>query len=154
MFVLPGGPCVTCLDELDSGEIARWAKPSDQQNLDRQHGYGTATTNPSVVHLNGLAVNAALAELAAWLSGARPPARWLDIDLLGNPNNLAIRSGHGRSQSEAADASIVARCHNHLDHDSGRTRSTVPRVGRHMALPGHRAGIAAAEGFLVSGDGQ
>jgi hypothetical protein len=93
VFVLPGGPCLTCLDELDSAEIARWAKPSDQQNLDRQHGYGTGTTNPSVIHLNGLAVNAALAELAAWLSGARPPARWLDIDLLGNPKQPGIQIG-------------------------------------------------------------
>jgi hypothetical protein len=107
-----------------------------------------------VVHLNGLAVNAALAELAAWLSGARPPARWLDIDLLGNPKKPGIQIGPRQVAERSADASTVARCHNHLDHDSGRTRSTVPRVGRHMALPGHRAGIAAAEGFLVSGDGQ
>lgn len=61
--------------------------------LDRPHGYGTGTTNASVVHLNGLAVNAALAELAAWLSGARPPAGWLDIDLLGNPKQPGIQIG-------------------------------------------------------------
>jgi molybdopterin/thiamine biosynthesis adenylyltransferase len=84
VFVLPSGPCLTCLDELDSAEIARWAKPYHQQALDRQHGYGTGTPNPSVVHLNGLVVNAAIAEVVAWLSGARPPAPWLDIDLLGN----------------------------------------------------------------------
>ncbi|HEX5113664.1 MAG TPA: ThiF family adenylyltransferase [Pseudonocardiaceae bacterium] len=83
-FVSPGGPCLTCLDELDSAEVARWAKPASQQALDRQHGYGTNTPNPSVVYLNGLAVHAAFAELAAWLSGSRPPAQWLDIDLLGN----------------------------------------------------------------------
>jgi hypothetical protein len=93
VFVLPNRACLTCLDELDSAEIARWAKPSDQQNLDRLHGYGTGTANPSVVHLNGLAVNAALAELAAWLSGARSPAPWLDIDLLGNPKQPGIQIG-------------------------------------------------------------
>lgn len=85
IFVLPDRACLTCLEELDSAEVARWAKPSDQQDLDRRHGYGTGTANPSVVYLNGLAVNAAIAELAAWLSGARAPAQWLDIDLLGNP---------------------------------------------------------------------
>jgi molybdopterin/thiamine biosynthesis adenylyltransferase len=99
VFVLPDGPCLTCLDELDSAEIARWAKPSDQQALDRLHGYGTGTVNPSVVHLNGLAVNAALAELVAWLSGARRPARWLDIDLLGN----SIRPGIQIGPREVAD---------------------------------------------------
>ena len=85
VLVVPDGPCLTCLDELDSAEITRWTKPAAQQALDRLHGYGTNSANPSVIYLNGLAVNAAFAELAAWLSGARPPARWLDIDLLGNP---------------------------------------------------------------------
>jgi molybdopterin/thiamine biosynthesis adenylyltransferase len=93
VFILPGGPCLTCLDELDSAEIARWAKPSDQQALDRLHGYNTGTPNPSVVHLNGLAVNAALAEVLAWLSGARPPARWLDIDLLGSSTRPGVQIG-------------------------------------------------------------
>ena len=89
VFVLPNGPCLSCLGELDSAEIARWAKTTGQQDLDRLHGYGTGTANPSVVHLNGLAVNAALTEIVAWLSGARRPARWLDIDLLGT----AVRPG-------------------------------------------------------------
>jgi hypothetical protein len=112
VFVLPGGPCLTCLDELDSAEIARWAKPSDQQNLDRQHGYGTGTANPSVVHLNGLAVNAAVAELAAWLSGVRPPARWLDIDLLGNPKQPGIQLGPRQVKERndgCIDCGVVSR---------------------------------------------
>jgi hypothetical protein len=93
VFVLPGGPCLTCLDELDSAEIARWAKPSDQQALDRMHGYGTGAPNASVVHLNGLAVNAALAEVVAWLSGARRPAQWLDIDLVGSSSRPGVQIG-------------------------------------------------------------
>jgi molybdopterin/thiamine biosynthesis adenylyltransferase len=93
VLVVPDGPCLTCLDELDSAEITRWSKPPAQQALDRLHGYGTGTANPSVVYLNGLAVNAAFAELAAWLSGARRPARWLDIDLLGNPTRPGSQIG-------------------------------------------------------------
>jgi hypothetical protein len=85
VLTLPGGPCLSCLDELDAAEIARWAKPAHQQGLDREHGYGTGSKSPSVVFLNGLTVNAALSELAAWLSGARPPAIWLDVDLVGDP---------------------------------------------------------------------
>ncbi len=84
ILTAPHGPCLTCLGELDAAEIARWAKPPDQRQLDRLHGYGTGTANPSVVYLNGLAVNAALTELAAWLSGARPPAQWLDVDVIGD----------------------------------------------------------------------
>jgi len=82
-FVLPGEACLNCKDELDSAEISRWAKPEHERALDRAHGYGTGMANPSVIYLNGLTVNAALAELGAWISGARIPARWLDIDLTG-----------------------------------------------------------------------
>jgi hypothetical protein len=82
-LMLPGEACLTCQGELDSAEISRWAKPEHERALDRAHGYGTGAANPSVVYLNGLAVNAALAEIGAWISGARTPARWLDIDLMG-----------------------------------------------------------------------
>jgi hypothetical protein len=85
IFVRPGRPCLTCLNELDSAEVGRWAKPVEQQALDRLHGYGTNAANPSVVYLNGLAVSAALAELASWIAGSRRPADWLDIDLVGDP---------------------------------------------------------------------
>lgn len=84
ILVRPGRPCLTCLNELDSAEVGRWAKPAEQRALDRLHGYGTDTPNPSVVYLNGLAVSAALAEIAAWIAGSRPPADWLDIDLIGD----------------------------------------------------------------------
>jgi molybdopterin-synthase adenylyltransferase len=90
-FVLPGGPCLTCTDELDLLEVARWNKPTEQQRLDRAHGYGLTEPNPSVVHLNGLAVNAAIAEIVAWITGARRPARRLDIDLDGEPNLPGVR---------------------------------------------------------------
>ena len=82
-FVVPGGPCLHCLGELDAGEISRWSKSPTQQALDRQHGYGTQGANPAIMHLNGLVVNAAIAELVAWIAGHRPPAQFLDIDLSG-----------------------------------------------------------------------
>ena len=89
IFVTPGGPCLHCLGELDAGEIGRWGKSPEQQTLDRQHGYGTQAPNPAVVHLNGLTVHAAIAELVAWIAGHRPPAQYLDIDLTG----VLTRSG-------------------------------------------------------------
>ncbi len=90
-FVLPGGPCLGCTEELDPLEVARWYKPADQQALDRLHGYGTDDPSPSVVHLNGLTVNAAAAEIVAWASGVRPPAFRLDIDLLGRSSSPGLR---------------------------------------------------------------
>lgn len=102
VFVLPNGPCLACLDELDSAEISRWSKSSHQMALDRLHGYGTGAANPSVVHLNGIAVNAALAELTAWLSGARPPAIWLDIDLLGSTKQPGIQVGPRQNPTRRA----------------------------------------------------
>ena len=53
VLVIPGGPCLHCLGELDPAEISRWAKTPEQQTLDRVHGYGTPEPNPAVVHLNG-----------------------------------------------------------------------------------------------------
>lgn len=93
ILVRPGRPCLTCLNELDSAEVGRWAKPLEQQALDRLHGYGTDAANPSVVYLNGLAVSAALAELASWIAGSRRPADWLDVDLVGDPGRPGIHVG-------------------------------------------------------------
>lgn len=90
-LVLPGGPCLGCTDELNSLEVARWYKPADQQVVDRDHGYGLTEPDPSVVHLNGLAVNAAIAEVVAWISGARPPARRLNVDLDGDATLPGVR---------------------------------------------------------------
>lgn len=83
VLVAPGGPCLHCLGELDANEVGRWVKDPAQQALDRDHGYGVADPNPAVVHLNGVTVHAAIAELMAWVSGHRSPAQYLDIDLSG-----------------------------------------------------------------------
>jgi len=83
VLIRPDGPCLHCLGELDSAEVGRWVKSSEQAALDRAHGYGTPEANPAVVHLNGIAAYAAIAELVAWVSGHRPPAQYLDVDLSG-----------------------------------------------------------------------
>ncbi len=82
--ISPGNPCLHCLGELDAEEVSRWAKSDEQQALDRAHGYDTDEPSPAVVHLNGIAVNAAMAELVEWVRGDRPPAQYLDIDISGH----------------------------------------------------------------------
>lgn len=84
ILVRPHGPCLHCLGELDPEEVGRWAKPTDQAELDRVHGYGTRVPDPAVVHLNGVAVNIALGEIVAWIAGHRSPAQMLDIDVTGH----------------------------------------------------------------------
>ena len=93
VLVTPHGPCLTCLGELDAGEIARWAMRAGPQG---GRGHGSSGRQPAAGYLNGLAANAALSELAAWLSGVRPPAQWLDIDLLGHPSRPGTRLGPRR----------------------------------------------------------
>lgn len=90
-FVLAGAPCLTCTEELDPLEVARWYKPAEQRRLDRAHGYGLTEPSPSVVHLNGLAVNAAITEVVAWVTGTRRPAHRLDVDLRGDPSLPGVR---------------------------------------------------------------
>ena len=91
VITTPHGPCLTCLGALDAAEIARWTRTTGHPDPDRVAGYGAGGGTPSVVYLNGLTANAALAELAAWLSGARPPAQWLDLDLIGVPSRPGTR---------------------------------------------------------------
>ncbi|MEM9035693.1 MAG: ThiF family adenylyltransferase [Actinomycetota bacterium] len=106
IVVAPDGPCLHCHHELDAAEIADWAKPPEQRAIDHQHGYGTSSANPSVVHLNGIAAYSALAELAAWVSETRPPAQRLDLDLNGHLTHPDAPAGsrlnpanHGRRTS-------------------------------------------------------
>ena len=83
VLVRPGHPCLHCHSLLDPVEVGQWVKPPHQQDLDHQHGYGTGVPNPSIVYLNAIASYTALAELAAWVSGVRPPAQVLRVDLSG-----------------------------------------------------------------------
>jgi hypothetical protein len=84
ILTTPHGPCLACLGVLDAAEIARWARSAGQQEPDPMLSRRAGSRNPSVVYLDGLTANAALTELAAWLSGTRPPAQWLDVDVIGD----------------------------------------------------------------------
>ena len=113
--VVPGGPCLHCLGELDPTEVANWAKTPTQQQADRRYGYGTTEPNPAVVHLNGLAANAAVAELAAWIAGTHAPAQYIDIDLDGSlnetdaPPGIRVKPRHLRQASSLCIACSQSR---------------------------------------------
>jgi hypothetical protein len=109
-FVLPGGPCLTCTAELDPTEVARWHQPPSRRGAGRPHGYGDpgGDPSPSVVYLNGLAVSTALAEVVAWITGSRPPALRVDIDVNGDPARPGTRlspSGDRTRRPDCVDCS-------------------------------------------------
>lgn len=74
-----GDGCLSCLDLLDQGELARESMNNGQRaahdavyGVTRQAGSG-----PSVVTLNGVVASLAATELMCLLTGLRPPARHL-----------------------------------------------------------------------------
>jgi hypothetical protein len=96
-FVLAGGPCLTCSAELDPTEVARWYEGSGRDRA------AAASRPVAPVHLDGLAVSAALAEAVAWITGSRPPALRLDIDVAGDPGVPGTRLAPSADRSPRAD---------------------------------------------------
>jgi molybdopterin/thiamine biosynthesis adenylyltransferase len=84
-IVLPGGPCLLCMGEIDRIEARYFLSTPEQQADQRQRGYitGIDIAAPSVVSLNGTIASMTLNELALYLSGARPVNPLTQLDLLG-----------------------------------------------------------------------
>jgi len=84
-IVLPGGPCLYCMNQIDSEEARYWLANNEQREFMRHRGYvtGMDIKAPSVVALNaGLAASAA-SEFAIYVSGVRPIQPLSELDLLG-----------------------------------------------------------------------
>jgi molybdopterin/thiamine biosynthesis adenylyltransferase len=83
--VLPGGPCLLCMDEIDRIEARYFLSTPEQQAEQRRRGYvtGMDVPAPSVVSLNGTLASLAINELALYVSGARPVNPLTELDLLG-----------------------------------------------------------------------
>lgn len=88
--VLPEGPCLSCMGEIDRTEAAyHLASPWEQAEA-RRRGYadGILGQSPSVVFLNGVAASLLINEFAALVSSIRPVQPFTDIDLLGSAHAL------------------------------------------------------------------
>jgi molybdopterin/thiamine biosynthesis adenylyltransferase len=83
--VLPDGPCLLCMDEIDRIEARYFLSTPDRQAEQRYRGYitGMDIPAPSVVSVNAAIAAIALNELAIYLTGARPINPLTLIDLLG-----------------------------------------------------------------------
>jgi molybdopterin/thiamine biosynthesis adenylyltransferase len=83
--VLPGGPCLYCMNQIDVEEARYWLSTEEQREFMRLRGYidGMNIKAPSVVALNAALAAAAASEFAVYVSGARPLQPLLELDLIG-----------------------------------------------------------------------
>jgi molybdopterin-synthase adenylyltransferase len=84
-IVLPGGPCLYCMDQLDADEARYWLATPVQQAFMRRQGYvtGMDAPAPSVVALNGALAAAAATEFAIYATGLRTVSSHSELDILG-----------------------------------------------------------------------
>jgi molybdopterin/thiamine biosynthesis adenylyltransferase len=90
-LVLPGGPCLWCMDEIDVEEASYFLAAEAERAERRRLGYvkGMDVPAPSVISLNAAIAAAAVNELAVWVSEAREVSRFVEIDLLGKGRKVA-----------------------------------------------------------------
>jgi molybdopterin/thiamine biosynthesis adenylyltransferase len=90
--VLPGGPCLYCMNQIDKEEARYWLATPDQQAFMRRQGYvlGMDAAAPSVVAVNATIAAAAATEFAVYVSGLRAVSVYTDFDILGTAR--AIKS--------------------------------------------------------------
>lgn len=85
-LVLPTGPCLYCMGEIDAEEAAFFLSSEVEQSQQIARGYvsGMEAHAPSVVSLNALVAAAAVNEFANFVSGVRSINFYSEYDLLGN----------------------------------------------------------------------
>jgi molybdopterin/thiamine biosynthesis adenylyltransferase len=83
--VVPGGPCLYCMNQIDVEEARYWLSNKEQREFMQRRGYvaGMDIKAPSVVALNAALAAAAANEFGIYLSGVRPIQPFLELDLLG-----------------------------------------------------------------------
>jgi molybdopterin-synthase adenylyltransferase len=83
--IVPSGPCLFCMDEIDRVEARYHLASRAEQQYARDNGYitGVDIPAPSVVSLNGTIASIAVNEFALYLTGARPISPLTELDLLG-----------------------------------------------------------------------
>jgi molybdopterin/thiamine biosynthesis adenylyltransferase len=83
--VLPGGPCLHCMKQIDAEEARFFLSDTAEQARQIARGYvrGMDVKAPSVVSLNATIAAVVTNEFAIYVSGLRPVNVHSDIDILG-----------------------------------------------------------------------
>lgn len=84
-LVLPDGPCLHCMRQLDLEEARIALSPAAEIQRARAQGYirGDDEPSPSVVSLNGIVASLAVTEFTNLATGIRTASRFLAYDMLG-----------------------------------------------------------------------
>ncbi len=119
--VLPGGPCLLCMDLLDMKEASYYLSTPEQQRVQRERGYvhGLDVTAPAVVSLNATLASLTVSELAIYVSGLRTVNPLTVLDVLGTgrlpgqwvvPERVSRREGCVHcEQHQTGDRSDIGR---------------------------------------------
>lgn len=136
--VMPDGPCLNCMGELDRSEVGYFLASPAEQAAARRHGYaaGMVGNSPSVVSLNGVAASLLVTELAVLVSGTRKVQTFVDIDLLGV--GRPIPGDWITPRREARDGECF-ECHARAAGDAAELDELLPRNGRGDPLTAHLA---------------
>ncbi len=83
--VLPGGPCLYCMNEIDPTEARFFLSTEEERAFQVERGYirGMNVKAPAVVSLNAALAAMAASELAVLVSGVRPVNHYTEFDMLG-----------------------------------------------------------------------
>ena len=84
-WVLPGGPCLRCMRQIDRHEAQQMLRRESERKVQKALGYidGLRVPEVAVYALNAAVVNMGLTELTLWLAGVRAPVTFLEYDVLG-----------------------------------------------------------------------
>lgn len=84
--VLPGGPCLHCMHEIDLREAGHFLSAAEEQLLNVDFGYvvGVDVAAPAVISLNALVSAAGVNEFLTLVSGLRDTSPNSNYDLLGS----------------------------------------------------------------------
>lgn len=92
-LVLPDGPCLRCMSELDLEEARSALRSAEEQTARQALGYTEGVNVPEVAvySLNGTVVNLGMTELTVLLSRLRTPMLYADYDVLGYARALSAQ---------------------------------------------------------------
>ncbi len=88
--VLPGGPCLNCMGEIDPLEAGYNLATAEQRSMQVRQGYvsGMDVEAPSVVSINAAVAAVAVNEFSVFVSRIRPVSAYTELDLLGRGRSL------------------------------------------------------------------
>ena len=90
VFVLPGGPCLHCMGEIDQREASFFLATDEDRRIQIERGYveGMDVKAPAVVSLNSALASIACNEIAMYLTNGRAVNLYTELDLLGRGRSM------------------------------------------------------------------